>query len=157
MCPSHCDPRPNTNVNASENLGKEGYLIFTFDDQEITGHQMYKDYFPTIWRWVVSVGICIYFVAYAELRVIHLQASGKCYGIVPLGFTNDASCRPTSIHRNLRATVSSHLQIYLAQKSPTHSCRFLFATSQMQHGRLTMGSAITHIDVIIAFSLISMS
>jgi hypothetical protein len=37
-------------VTTSENLGKEGYLIFTFDDTKVVGHEMYKDYFPVVWR-----------------------------------------------------------------------------------------------------------
>lgn len=37
-------------IHLSENLGKEGYLVFTFDDERIIGHQMYQDYFPVVWR-----------------------------------------------------------------------------------------------------------
>ena len=43
-------PRTNAHVRVSENLGKEGFLIFTFDDQEISGHQMYSGYYPVVWR-----------------------------------------------------------------------------------------------------------
>ena len=43
-------PRPNVDIRVSENLGKEGFLIFTFDDQAISGHQMYHDYYPVVWR-----------------------------------------------------------------------------------------------------------
>ncbi|KAF8557519.1 hypothetical protein OG21DRAFT_1505251 [Imleria badia] len=33
-----------------KNLGKGGWLIFTFDDQKIKNHEMYKDYYPVVWR-----------------------------------------------------------------------------------------------------------
>ena len=43
-------PRTNVHVRVSENLGKSGHLMFTFDDQEISGHHMYLDYYPVVWR-----------------------------------------------------------------------------------------------------------
>jgi hypothetical protein len=32
-----------------EDLGKEGYLIFTFNNEKVSG-LIYKDYVPVIWR-----------------------------------------------------------------------------------------------------------
>jgi len=39
------------NFNYS-NLGKEGNLVFVFDDEKIANYMMYTDYFPVIWRVV---------------------------------------------------------------------------------------------------------
>lgn len=53
-----CDPQLlNADVYPSANLGKEGYLVFTFDDEKIANRSIYTDYFPVIWRLVFGVGI----------------------------------------------------------------------------------------------------
>ena len=45
--------------------------------------------------------------------------------------------------------MSGWLLIVIAHKPRTHfTCRFLFATSQIQAGKVTTGAAITRIDVM---------
>ena len=45
------DPRlMEADVAVSDNLGKGGYLILTFNDQDIEGYKMYSDYYPVVWR-----------------------------------------------------------------------------------------------------------
>ena len=81
-----CDPQLlNADVHPSANLGKEGYLVFTFDDEKIANRSIYTDYFPVIWRLVFGVGIENAFAAYLRFRVAHLTATGKWYCVVSLG------------------------------------------------------------------------
>ena len=47
----------DADVHLSENLGKEGYLVFTFDAESIEGYQIFTDFFPVVWRSVFDVGI----------------------------------------------------------------------------------------------------
>ena len=54
---SLCDSRLLTDVHPSAELGKAGYLVFTFDDERIANLQMYTDYFPVVWRSVFGVRI----------------------------------------------------------------------------------------------------